>query len=332
MGRALRDVVGVYSSHPTGPLSLHARVRSFSKHGFEAVETARGFLRLPAMRGSIHILPRDSAHLAFHATRGSLQEYRLLLRGGVITEDGYDRLKRTVLRVAREPRSAGEIRKALGAQDEQLPEVLKSICREGVLLRVSPTGLRSNALRYVSTESWLGSDLPKADPDEALARLAGEYLRVFGPARAEDFRWWAGVPAGRASAALSTVETVELDGGHLLPAGDLQGFETAEAPGHDAVDLLPKWDCYTMGYAPDGRGRFVHPDAQGRIYTPAGDGLGVVLVDGAAAGAWTARFPGRRMEVELDMFEVPGDRLEKAVTDRFEAIAALLGARAFSLG
>ena len=320
-------MVGVYSSHPTAPLSLHARVGSFSKRGFEALETARRSLRLPAMRGSIHVLPRDGAHLAFHATRASLQEYRSPVRRGLITEEGYGRLRREVLRVAREPMSAAEIRKALAAGDEPLPEALKSMCREGVLLRVSPEGLRSNVLRYVAAESWLDGGLPDADPDEALAWLAGEYLRAFGPARVADFRWWAGVPAGRAAAALSTVDTVDLAGGSLLPARDLEAFEGGKAPGPGIVDLLPKWDCYTMGYAPDGRGRFVHPDVQERVYTQAGDGLGVVLVDGAAAGAWSARFSGRRMEVTLDTFEAPGARLKKAVADRFEAVATLLGAR-----
>ena len=324
---ALRDVVGVYSSHPTAPLSLHARVGSFSKQDFEALDTDRLSLRLPAMRGSIHVLPRGAAHLAFHATRGSLQEYRSLVRAGLITEEGYERLKREVLRVACEPVGAREIRSALNAEDEPLPEVLKSMCREGVLLRVSPDGLRSNALRYVATEAWLGSGLPDADPEEALAWLAGEYLRAFGPARIADFRWWTGVSAGRAATALSGVESVELGGGYLLPAGDLGGFEGAQALGPGAVDLLPKWDCYTMGYAPDGRERFVHPDVQDRVYTPAGDGLGVVLVDGQAAGAWSARFPGDRMEVALDMFEAPGARLKKTVAERFEAVAALLGAR-----
>ena len=33
------------------------------------------------------------------------------------------------------------------------------------------------------------------------------------------------------------------------------------------------------------------------------------------------------MEVTLDMFEAPGARLKEAVADRFEAVAALLGAR-----
>ncbi|HZA45577.1 MAG TPA: hypothetical protein VE568_09790 [Rubrobacter sp.] len=47
-------------------------------------------------------------------------------------------------------------------------------------------------------------------------------------------------------------------------------IEAAQAPGPDAVDLLPKWDCYTIGYAYDGRLRLVHPDTQERVYTPAG--------------------------------------------------------------
>ncbi|MDP8900060.1 MAG: winged helix DNA-binding domain-containing protein [Actinomycetota bacterium] len=93
------------------------------------------------------------------------------------------------------------------------------------------------------------------------------------------------------------------------------------------MDLLPKWDCYTMGYAPDGRGRFVHPHIQDRVYTPAGDGRGVVLVGGRAAGAWQARFSGRVMRVRLGMFERPGAGLERAVEDGFGEISVLLGAR-----
>jgi hypothetical protein len=97
------------------------------------------------------------------------------------------------------------------------------------------------------------------------------------------------------------------------------------------VDILPKWDCYTMGYAPDGRGRFVHPGVQDLVYTTAGDGLGVVLVGGTAAGAWEARFSGRTMEVRLDMFERPGAKLKKVLEDGFWEVAAPLGARGVSL-
>ena len=321
-------MVGVYSSHPTGPLSLWARVWSFDATAFGLLEDGRTALRLPAMRGSIHILPRWTAHLAFRATAATpaSEQGRRLRYAGVTTEQ-YDRLRAEILAAAREPCTARELRSDMDVAGEGLRQVLQTMTYEGTLLRVGAEGLRSNALRYVAADGWLGGDLPDADPDEALRWLAGEYLRAFGPARAQDFRWWAGVSAGRASSALSTVETVELGDGYLLRASDLEGFEKAEAPRPDNVDLLPKWDCYTMGYAPDGRQRFVHPDVQERVYTPAGDGLGVVLVNGEVAGAWTARFSGERMQVELDTFDAPGASLRRDVTERFEAAARFLGAR-----
>lgn len=137
-----------------------------------------------------------------------------------------------------------------------------------------------------------------------LGLMAAE--RAFGPARPEDFRWWAGAPKGRASAALDAVDTVEPEAGYLLQACDREAFEAAEPPDPGAEDTLPKWDCYTTGYAADGRERFVlHPDVRGRVCTPAGDGLGVVLVGGVATGAWEVRFSGGTMEVRLDAFEPP---------------------------
>ena len=79
-------------------------------------------------------------------------------------------------------------------------------------------------------------------------------------------------------------------GGRTLPAAgadceDFEDFEAIEAPEQGSVDLLPKWDCYTMGYAPDGRQRFVRPEARSHVYNEAGDGLGAVFVDGEAVAA-----------------------------------------------
>ncbi len=329
-GAALRAVVGVYSSHPSAPLSLRARARTFDHGAFRRLDAERRALRLPAMRGSIHLLPRETAHLAFRAVPEPPSGLKQRLKYFGIPEGRYAELREVVLGAANGPRTARdlgrELRETAGYGGSPTP-VLAGTAREGALLRIGAEGPRSNALRYVATRTWLGGDLPEADPDGALAWLAGEYLRAFGPARPEDFRWWAGVSKGRASAALETVETVEPEAGYLLPAGDRETFEAAEPPGPDAVDVLPKWDCYTMGYAADGRGRFVHPDVRGRVYTPVGDGLGVVLVGGTAAGAWEARFSGKVMEARLDMFERPGARLKKTIKDRFGEIAAFMNAR-----
>jgi hypothetical protein len=60
--------------------------------------------------------------------------------------------------------------------------------------------------------------------------------------------------------------------GLLLPAADRPRFPRAR-PIRGTVDLLPKWDAYTMGHAPSGRRRLVDPDVQHLVYTPIGVGL-----------------------------------------------------------
>jgi hypothetical protein len=191
--------------------------------------------------------------------------------------------------------------------------------REGVLVRIGADGLRSNELRYVAT------DVAEADADEALAWLAGEYLRAFGPARSADFKWWAGTSAKRANQALASVDTEELDGGLLVRAQDRAAFEKPRTPLSGAVDLLPKWDAYTMGLAPDGRDRFAHPDIVADLYEKSGDGRPVILVDGAAAGVWSVKAgKGDAIDVDLEPFEKPAKKLRAALDERAEAVKAFL--------
>jgi hypothetical protein len=69
---------------------------------------------------------------------------------------------------------------------------------EGRLLRVGANGLRSNIISHVNTNAWAGDKFVPVDSNKALASLAGEYLRAFGPARIRDFQWWAGITVGKA--------------------------------------------------------------------------------------------------------------------------------------
>ena len=180
--------------------------------------------------------------------------------------------------------------------------------RDGELLRIGAKGLRSNELAYVANE------LDEADADEALAWLAGEYLRAFGPIRVKDFIWWAGVTATRAKQALAEHDTEELDDGLLIRAKDRKTFDKAKKP--SGVDLLPKWDSYTMGYAPDGRDRFAHPDVVKQCYDFRGDGRPVILVDGQAAGTWE--------KGEVELFDKVPAKTRKAIDERLDAVRAFL--------
>jgi len=303
--RALKDVIAVYSSHPSAPLSLHARAKAMDARAFHRLEV----LRVPAMRMSIHLLPAKTAHLAFRATPAPPADRKKRMKHFKLTEARYAELRGQILKAAAEPLTLPELREAVGARPEEFKGTSAQMTRDGELVRIGAKGLRSNELRYVVAQ------LDEADADRALEWLAGEYLRAFGPVRQKDFVWWAGVTAGRAKAALAAHDTQELDGGLLIRTEDVKAFErTKPATG---ADLLPKWDVYTMGYAPDGRDRFAHPDVVAQCYDLRGDGRPVILVDGQAAGTWEKLEPGP--------FEKAGPKVAKAIGERLDAVKAFLG-------
>lgn len=333
LATALRDVVAVYSTQPTTILTLAARVDGLRTDDLRLVDVDRSAVRLPAMRSSGHLIPSATAATVFAATRRPIEAMAWIWRGIGLSEAEYARARSAILGVARTPLSVIELRRrltgdvaALLGRHPQAPTmVVRAMRSEGCLLAVAPAGLRSNAYAYVATDAWLGAPLEAVEPTPALAWLAGEYLRSFGPARVADFRWWAGTTPDRARQALAEQPAIELEAGLLLPSADRDAFETTEPLDPEVVDLLPLWDGYTMGYAPDGRGRFVRPDHLERAYA-AGDGRGLVLRAGLAVAAWGVRFAGRRMEVRLDLFEAPTAGLRRAIEAGLSRTAALLDA------
>ncbi len=282
------------------------------------------------MRVSIFLVPAATAVEVFAATAmpPDVFERRLASRG--VDADGYRQDAARVVAVAEQPQAPKELASCARESGVAVGTLLRMLAYEGRLLRVAAGSLRADTLRYVATDAWLGSPLAGLEDAHAseapLAWLAARYLHAFGPARAADFAWWAGVTLGRARRAVAATATVDVGDGLLLPAADEAAFARARPPAGSVV-VLPKWDAYTMGYAPDGRARCVHPDVQSRVYTtggdgrPAGDGLPVVLFDGEVLATWALRKGG---EPTLEAFDTLGPKVRAAVEERLAAAAALL--------
>ena len=324
MASALERVVAVYSSHPSAPLSLAARVTSIEPVSFRALEESRAALRIPAMRGSIHLVPAQTASLLVAATQIPAAERRRRFRVAGISEESYDEIRERVLAFARVPVTVAQVREATGL-GENAGTVLRILALDGLLLRVGSGSLRSNSLTYVSTEAWRGEPFAEVDRDRAIRWLAHSYLAAFGPARVEDFGWWAALPVGSARSILADIPTVDVGDGLLLLEEEADEFAAIEPLPRDSLDVLPVWDAYTMGYAADGRGRFASSEHVDRLYDDMGNGLGVVLAGGQAVAAWGSRFAGKRLEVSLDRFERLRGPLQAALEQRFHEIAVLLG-------
>ncbi len=64
-----------------------------------------------------------------------------------------------------------------------------------------------------------------------------------------------------------------------------------------------------------------------RVYDVRGDGLGAVLLGGRVLGARGSRKAGRDLEIALDLVRRPSAKLRRRLAERFEELAAPLGAR-----
>ena len=248
-----------------------------------------------------------------------------LKRHGFTTED-YRRFAGRVLAAAEKPVPARELERLVGLTGAELGTVLRCLRYEGRLLTLAGESLNMSPHRYVATSSWLPGGLEASATDEARVWLAGEYLRAYGPARIEDFTWWSGLPKRAATAAMGSHDTVDVGDGLLLHRSDERSFADVEAL-RNAVAVLPRWDSYTMGHAPDGRERFVHPDVQDEVYTPIGTGLPgdgnpVVLVDGEVVALWTFT---QKTGPELRPLDTIALRTRKRIDERLQEVAGLLG-------
>ncbi len=337
--KVLEDVVGVYSSHPSGPLSLYARTKSLTAESFLKLEEQLAVVRIPAMRLSVHVVPREYARHILTATVPAPDDpywaKRYSAKGRAIPENDYPGWRKQVLFLVKEPRAAKDIKRQAEIPDDKVKPVLNRMCCEGSLLRVGATNVRSNMVSYVATRDWLGEEFHRQVRDTALAWLAERYFKAFGPARMKDFQWWAGVTAAETKRAITALNTSDIGDQHLLLANDLRSFEASKPQKKGGLTLTPQWDCYTMGYAPDGRGRFVTPDMQNRLYgslgATRGNASGAVLVNGLAHGSWSLRFKGKQAKFTLQMFDKAGSLLLKDLATHFGELAAFLSADEFSI-
>ncbi|HEX5872202.1 MAG TPA: crosslink repair DNA glycosylase YcaQ family protein [Longimicrobium sp.] len=334
---ALRGVIAVYSSHPSAPLSLLARSRGFGAEWLGDAEARREVVRLSGPRGSIHLMPADTAPRIFATVRLPLDKFAGNLAYAKIERAEYDALKRRMPEILREPMTPAEAQEAFG-MGANLMTALRVMAYEGLVLRLGGS-LRTDVLRYVSAEAWLGAPLDEPDADESLRWLAMEYLRAFGPARIKDVAWWMGASQKRAAEALKDADTVDVGGGMLLPADQAAAFDSVDAIDPDAVALLPKWDAYTMGYAPDGRQRFVADEHLPFAYSKAktggagatsGDGNPLLLRGGRAVATWSHKFAGDKLTVDVTPF-APRALASLPLDPLFDRIGRLLSAKSVTV-
>ncbi|SEF50382.1 Winged helix DNA-binding domain-containing protein [Thermomonospora echinospora] len=314
---------GVYGTAPTCYLSCAARIPGFQVADLDhELYTERSVVRLRAMRGMAYIEPLALLPALFACT-GEARDKTLkrVAKYAEMTEVQTlalaDRIEAALEGCP--PMTVKEIREALGGDlpgnRNALQMTVALLGRHGRIVRTRARGTwRSDLYPYARWTDWLGAPVEDMDPAAARAEVARRYLRAYGPATAEDLKWWTGwtkrdtLPA---LAALGEEATpVSLDGTDAWALTDELDALTATSPGDGrGVRLLPVWDSYFMGYAtkPAGRARQVREEDYPRVYDKIGNATSVVVRDGMAAGVWELDADGGTLTVAPFDEELPWD-------------------------
>jgi hypothetical protein len=197
--------------------------------------------------------------------------------------------------------------------------VLFLLAADGRAVRGRPLGSwPSSQYRWAPLETWCPGGLPEWPADEAEVELARRWLAAFGPATADDLRWWAGWSAGQVKRALARLgpAEVDLDGaaGLVLP-DDLDPVP----PPEPWAALLPPLDTTPMGWSQ--RDWFLGPHGS-RLFDRTGNVGPTVWWDGRVIGGWASR-PGG--EIAVRFLEDAGADAVAAVEAAAEQLAARLG-------
>lgn len=268
---------------PSGYVGLWTRLQGFRRDALTRALEDRSVVQGTLLRTTIHLVSRGAFWSWAMAIRDVRRSWWLRLQKGAVTDTDMA----TRAQALREALAAGprDIRE-LG------PDLAGFIGNHGLwvdLVRVPPSGTweRRRADRIGLADQWLGPpDVTELDGQRELVRT---YLRAFGPAAWADIAAWAGLPVTtlRASAAeiVGAPRYRDEAGRELL---DLDGLELPDARTPVPVRFLAHWDAALLVHA---RRTQLLPEAhRSRVFTSRNPfSVGVVLVDGQAAAAWSVR-------------------------------------------
>lgn len=316
---AVEQVGGLQTQYaPSGYVGLWTRLTDFRRQALTVALEERSVVQATLMRSTIHVVSAREFWRYALGVRQARRAWALRVpgpRGDVPGPRGDE---------AGHLEAAAQMRGALADG----PRTVKELGELGAgfvgnlglwvdLVRVPPSGTwdRRRADRLALAEDWVGP--VDASEDDGREHLVRAYLRAFGPAAWRDIASWAGISvsaAKRGGEALTLSRHRDEDGRELI---DLQDAPLPDPTTPAPVRFLPHWDANLLVHA---RRTGLLPEGhRPRVFSTRNPfSVGVYLVDGVVAGAWSVR-DGR---LELDPYEQLATKDQRAVDEEREALDA----------
>ena len=197
--------------------------------------------------------------------------------------------------------------------------VLALLAADGKVVRAQPRGSwTSHQYRWAPMTAWCRQALDGWATADAETELARQWLHAYGPATAEDLRWWAGWNATQLRRALSGVHLaeVDLDGvPGIVLAEDREPCPAAEP----WAALLPALDSTPMGWS---QRHWFLGDHGPRLFDRTGNIGPTVWWDGRIVGGWAQDSAG---QIVCRFLEDVGSDAATAVDAAAARLAVILG-------
>ncbi len=333
--RVCGEVCGVQSQlDSAGRLALWARMDTLGKGEVEdALWRTRSLVKASLMRQTLHLIPSADHALYMAALKTSrvAAVLRVLARLGG-TERDAARLNdlivqaldgRTLSQAELRSRLRPAVRKNVQVWMDRVSNVLRTALAAGLVCYGPERGREST---YVRVDQWLPHQGKPAE-QAAQLELFRRYLRAYGPATAQDFARWSGLPMAtvRPLSQLLQPELVEVDvegTRAFLLAADLQALARAQLR-HDLVRLLPHFDPYLLAHAD--KAHLVAPRFYKRVYRNQAWISPVLLVNGRIAAVWSYARQGKHLLLNVEPFEKLKPFVRQGLMEEAERLGRFLG-------
>jgi Winged helix DNA-binding domain len=197
--------------------------------------------------------------------------------------------------------------------------VLFLLAAQGLVVRGRPRGSwTSHQYRWAPLALWCPQGLDDWATEAAEVELARRWLHAYGPAPAEDLRWWAGwtrTQLRRVLTALQPAE-VDLDG---VPGIVLADDREAVPPAEPWAALLPALDSTPMGWQ---QRQWFLGEHGPRLFDRTGNVGPTLWWDGRIVGGWAQDRGG---QIVCRFLEDAGSDAATAVEAAAERMTATLG-------
>ena len=209
--------------------------------------------------------------------------------------------------------------KAYEGRQNVASRVLFLLAAQGQVVRGRPRGSwASHQYRWSPMQLWCPGGLDGWPTEAAEVELARRWLQAYGPATADDLRWWAGWGKTQLSRVLTELKPAEVDldgvpgialAGDLAPAPEVEPWAA----------LLPGLDSTPMGWQQ--RDWFLGEHGP-RLFDQTGNIGPTIWWDGRIVGGWAQDRGG---EIVCRFLEDAGSAAAAAVEAAAERLAGLLG-------